>query len=326
MIIYNYQLTSAESYTGGYLFMKNRNYLIVLGVVCLGAFTGCSSSVEDSVKTYGDSDVLVKAQEAVTSPEASQKVVASPEVSQRAVVSPEASKEAVTSPEAGQNAVSSPEASKEPVVSPKPTQKPGDNDSIVKATIEHPDRGMTIVNKSNPTVKATSSKTEILKEKEYSKVRISGISSDNTVVWYYDSEPFSPTEKNVPLKLLGDAYEVTYICEKGIITALDTATGNVRWISKEFSKISGENVSCFVPNSNGHIYVSGYYGPDFMELDNTGKTVKRIEHLAGDKYYWPLSMDITEGNESLLIYYQSNAKYVLLNLEDYSVIKLLNNQ
>ena len=270
--------------------MKKRNYLVVLGVLCLGALTGCGSGVERTVKTYGDSDALVEAQKETTSPKPTYVESTTP-----------------------------------PSLDPQNSEsnKPGKKPEGVNAD----KKDLEVTKNSKVKAKAEYSKVETLGGANTNKIkiRVSGVTSDETEVWFFETEEFPSTEETAPLNYMGDAYGITYVFYNGVIFAIDIATGNISWVNKEFSRDTGENVNCHLPRPDGHLYVSGYYGPDFMEIDENGKTVKRIDHLLDDEYYWPLSMEITQDEKGLLVYYQSNAKYALLNLEDYSAKKFDNN-
>ena len=279
--------------------MKKRNYLVVLGVLCLGALTGCGSGVEGSVKTYGDSDALLEAQKEMTSPNPTYVESSTPPS-----LDPQGN-------ESG-NDVENKDGN-------KPGKKPEDV-NVDKKDLE-------VTKNSKVKAKAEHSKVETLggANSTKTKIRVSGVTSDETEVWFFETVEFPSTVETAPLNYMGDAYGITYVCYNGVIFAIDIATGNISWVNKEFSGDTGENVNCHLPRPDGHLYVSGYYGPDFMEIDENGKTVKRIDHLLGDEYYWPLSMEITQDEKGLLLYYQSNAKYALLNLEDYSAKKFDNN-
>ncbi len=66
-----------------------------------------------------------------------------------------------------------------------------------------------------------------------------------------------------------------YYCEAGKIVALDAATGAVVWENNSF----GGLMPIGAVDSQGTLYLSGYFGPAFCAIDKGGNTLCRIEKM-----------------------------------------------
>lgn len=120
-----------------------------------------------------------------------------------------------------------------------------------------------------------------IEERDIEYAEISGMSSDGSIQWTYNTPKFERAELT-RVEEIGLKNDMYYFNESGTIIALDPDNGNVIWKNDEFGGAS----LCFAFAEDGDLFVAGFYGPDFCWIDRDGKTIKRIE-IIDDRYYWP---------------------------------------
>lgn len=129
-----------------------------------------------------------------------------------------------------------------------------------------------------------------------------GVSADYIVSGYLGEELVWTYQTHNPLTELTESSYVTsghdkvIVCNEQNIVALDANTGEELWISEDV----GFPGACSF-DSEGNLYVCGYYGSNVRVIDKDGKTIFD-DNPAGDKYSWTSMMTIGE-DKKVSIYY-----------------------
>ena len=149
---------------------------------------------------------------------------------------------------------------------------------------------------------------------------ICGLNEQNEEVWNHTTGSYDRTELE-QISEIGIYDDRFYYSEGGKIVSLALNDGSVIWENNEFG---GASV-CSTIDSNGTIYVSGYYGPSFFAVDKDGATLVKIDSF-GDEYYWPYVIEKADDNTVAVTFehgpegaVSENEGFVIyINLSDYS--------
>ena len=106
-----------------------------------------------------------------------------------------------------------------------------------------------------------------------------GYAEDGNVVWTYETGEYEAAQlyRTDEIGRNGDRF---YFVEDGAVVALNVSDGSVLWKNDEFG---GSGSYTF--GDDGTVYVSGYFGPDFMAIDLDGTTLCYIDAF-DPEYYW----------------------------------------
>ena len=116
---------------------------------------------------------------------------------------------------------------------------------------------------------------------------IRGYDEEGNITWQVITAKFPMTEFT-PVKEIGIFQGFYYYEESGTVVKLNLSDGSVVWKNTD----GAGNAVASVFGEDGKLYVCGSYGPDFMEIDADGITLKRIEHFSTTDY-WPYQMIYT---------------------------------
>lgn len=160
---------------------------------------------------------------------------------------------------------------------------------------ENGDQGAQIVNRVKKQLKfADSSQTETTDVKMETVVEghdgygiIRGYDEEGNIIWQVITAKFPMTEFT-PVKEIGIFQGFYYYEEGGMVVKLNLSDGSVVWKNTD----GAGNAAASVFGEDGKLYICGSYGPDFMEIDADGVTLKRIEHFSTTDY-WPYQMSYT---------------------------------
>lgn len=150
------------------------------------------------------------------------------------------------------------------------------------------------------------------------QVLVEGLSESGETVW---QRSFA-TEYRTELTLIEEigAWKDRWIFNnKGTVTCLSLADGETLWTNEGFN---GASISSLIDESNGNVYLCGWYGPDFYALDAEGRTIANYR-TAADGFYWPSDM-AWNGPNQLVIYYFGGAPMDMalpyyVDLKDFSI-------
>ena len=137
-------------------------------------------------------------------------------------------------------------------------------------------------------------------DETYYKIVFTAVTEAGEPLWEYVSEENISAELD-SVGLFDIHKDKVYLYDNGSILVLDCRTGNEVWRNKEFS--GGE--ASYVFDAKDNLYVCGFYGPDIMKVDSSGKTIYRIQTLK-DKYYWPYQLDYIEHDNTVAITFDGN--------------------
>lgn len=119
---------------------------------------------------------------------------------------------------------------------------------------------------------------------------ISGVDEDGELVWstmtmVYDAAQLCQV---TGIGLWNDRY---YYVEGGSVVALDRETGSILWENADFGGCPANGDRACMILEDGTLYLTGYFGPDFMALDRNGNPIVRLATLHPD-YYWPHTLTL----------------------------------
>jgi len=130
--------------------------------------------------------------------------------------------------------------------------------------------------------------------------------------WVYETEQYAITELEA-VELIAVLLDRIYLNEAGTITAIDRKTGKILWKNEDFE---GRGIS-YALDGEDRIFLCGYYGPNFFEVNASGKTVKKIESFYED-LVCPTEMKYANGKVSVLLQTTEKEQWVTVELQDYS--------
>ncbi len=147
---------------------------------------------------------------------------------------------------------------------------------------------------------------------------IIGMNKENQPIWGYKTPYYKASAQLFSVSdilLHEDRY---YFFEAGKIVALDAATGAVVW---ENSYFTGQCPVGTV-DTQGNLYLSGYFSPAFFAIDKAGNILYQIEKL-DPNYYWSKRIEAFESYVEITfdkkIGSEENKDYVFrINIDDYS--------
>lgn len=161
------------------------------------------------------------------------------------------------------------------------------------------------VETSNKKLEEGKKATRITSERVYVdeahyKIIFSAATKEGEQLWNYVTEENVSSELD-SAGLFGIEGDKVYIYDNGAVIALSAFTGEELWRNTEFT--GGDAVYTFDAEEN--LYICGFYGPDIMKIDSSGKTVYRIQTL-DDQYYWPYQLDYMERDNIVVITFDGN--------------------
>lgn len=118
---------------------------------------------------------------------------------------------------------------------------------------------------------------------------ITGVDAAGEVVWSHMSGKYLCAMLDTVEEVLCTDTQYIY-CEEGTVVSLDIATGEVLWKNSEFK---GYGV-CGLEADDGNLYICGYLGTSFFVVEETGKTVHKIESF-GEEYAWAYKIQMDRG-------------------------------
>lgn len=150
---------------------------------------------------------------------------------------------------------------------------------------------------------------------------LTGKDENGEELWTVKTESHAAAELDscVPIGIYNDGY---YYIEAGDVIKLDLEEGKEIWRCTEISVGSpAEKAMAF--GEDGMLYLSGWYGPDFVAIDKDGILRHVIVSFSeNEEYFWPYKMDYKQSY--IDIYFEGNNAeesedtIVHLNLDDYS--------
>lgn len=118
---------------------------------------------------------------------------------------------------------------------------------------------------------------------------LSALAPDGTVVWSYKTAAMDATELTHIIGL-GEVNDCYYMTVAGDVLCFDRDTGNLRWTN---TKNCGAACS-WAFDEGGRLYICGYYGPDLLVIDASGRTV--ISYDSVDlNHWWPYQLELRDG-------------------------------
>ncbi len=137
---------------------------------------------------------------------------------------------------------------------------------------------------------------------------------NGALMWKYIT-PDSMIGQCESLEYLGMKNGLVYVNESGLfdkekmsdgifdysqrLRALSAVDGTVMWDNTDYSGTG----SSYVFDDEGNIYLTGYFGPDCMKIDCTGKTVWMQNSIDPDLYW---AYDITLENDVITVCFEMN--------------------
>ncbi|KIR02821.1 hypothetical protein P261_01636 [Lachnospiraceae bacterium TWA4] len=91
------------------------------------------------------------------------------------------------------------------------------------------------------------------------------------------------------------------------MVGLNQQTGKVKWTTEKYS-VSTMTAYCF--DSSGNFYVGGYYGPNAMKINKSGRVLWNADHIK-DTYYCPTKMEIK--NNKLYVTFKTPKVTIKIN-------------
>lgn len=135
---------------------------------------------------------------------------------------------------------------------------------------------------------------EVLFEPVYDSVgeyaMISGVDASGELVWSTMTMVYEVSQLNqvTGIGLWNDRY---YYAEGGAVVALSRETGAILWENPDFNGSPANGDRACMILEDGTLYVTGYFGPDFMAIDKDGNTLVHLGTVHGD-YYWPYELNL----------------------------------
>ena len=118
-----------------------------------------------------------------------------------------------------------------------------------------------------------------------------------STLWYWESMTDYMTELTLTDAFLGgtaqDPLVLVYNSETGL-TALDFASGVVRWVVTPGDANLGASVSCAV-GPDGTAYIGGYYGPNPVAISAAGKVLWHADPKSDD-VFWLYELNLLDEN------------------------------
>ena len=148
---------------------------------------------------------------------------------------------------------------------------------------------------------------------------ISGINQLDEKVWEYKTQKYECTEL-ARISEIGTVSNLYYFAEDGRIVALNILNGTVVWENKDF----GGAVSAFTFDDDNILYICGYYGPDFIAIDQDGNTLYKIDQFSDGGIFWPTEIEYS--NNTIIIKFAGSLYQVtgeikaIISLPDYSYV------
>lgn len=176
----------------------------------------------------------------------------------------------------------------------------------------------------------SSYKFEIISNEENASVKavLSYFDEEDHLVWEYKTDEIYVTELDV-IQNIGFLYNGYCFIAGGKIYCIELQgenAGTLKWVNEDFQ---GASACWAIEDRYGLynvIYLSGYYGPDFMAVDSkTGETMLRQDKLEfadddAEDYYWPEEMSLD--GDFIKIVFLSNEKSVYVNPQTGEVMKV----
>lgn len=114
---------------------------------------------------------------------------------------------------------------------------------------------------------------------------ITAYDADGSVLWTRETVHYEATELSA-VGEIGIYNDVYYYYEGGEIVTLNLQDGSELWINGDFGGAS----ATWAFDTDGTLYISGYYGPMLAAYDTDGNTVQKLE--SADGYMWPSGLEI----------------------------------
>lgn len=118
-------------------------------------------------------------------------------------------------------------------------------------------------------------------------------------LWDYTCRNDKPTELS-GASYVTTADNIVYVMDGFHLTALDAESGQKLWQNMEHS--FGESAHAF-DRERKILYVSGYYGPNLLGFDKSGKLVLNADD---SEHYWPAIMMHNPEDNSLDLFYEGD--------------------
>lgn len=119
---------------------------------------------------------------------------------------------------------------------------------------------------------------------------ITGYDAEGNTVWSHTTESYEVAQMT-RLHPIGVWENHYYYVEDGTVVALEKNTGELLWENGDFSGSPAPNEASCMICDDGTLYLTGYFGPDFMVIDKDGNTVIRFASL-DPELYWPYRLHI----------------------------------
>jgi outer membrane protein assembly factor BamB len=161
----------------------------------------------------------------------------------------------------------------------RPKAEPTDPDTVVIEGIEDPNPDLSAL---RPAPGRVDFEHQAVDGTEYALIR--AYAADGSLLWERETGHYEATELS-PVEEIGMDSRYYYYVEGGVVTALDLASGETRWINGDFGGYSIHSLL-----EDGKIYLCGFYGPDFFAVDTDGRTLVRLGQL-DEQFYWPYALE-----------------------------------
>lgn len=127
---------------------------------------------------------------------------------------------------------------------------------------------------------------------------VTGWTSDNSAAWVYETGHL-PMAQMARVSDLGQWQNQYYIVEDGAVVALDVQTGDPLWENADFVGAPASS-DAFLIDSDGTVYLCGFFGPDFFAVSADGATLKKIDSFDSD-YFWAHKLE--KQGDSIVVYF-----------------------
>lgn len=136
-------------------------------------------------------------------------------------------------------------------------------------------------------------------------------------LWSYETETDYVTELELAKVFLGGTAEkpaiMVYNSCRGLLS-LDPWTGETNWFLSSEEISLGGSISCAV-DSNGTMYIAGFYGPDPVAISAEGEVLWTSD-LEAWGLYWPYEIWVLDNNNGLIVTYDGPEETVVfLNMD-----------
>ena len=135
---------------------------------------------------------------------------------------------------------------------------------------------------------------------------------DGNVAWTYTTKEYEAAETDAVQGLTDTPAGYIFVADGTVycVGEGEDKEGQIIWQNDAY----GGAGTSFDLDDDYNLYLSGYYSPDLFIVNQKGETVARYESFAMD-YFWPYEVRY-QGNDQVLIRYDSNGNTLLANIGD----------